>query len=202
MIAITAPSPSPPGSQVSHDHLSIPRTASGDEEPASLSRNTSLISTSSASTSSSSSSIEVPQRPRPIRTYTGPQAKNVPDVLPASPTTPKAAQRNFDDYMGSGSTSSRTSSPPGVSAQMAAAIARGISGLAVPGALANGQSSSGTSTPISRVFTPASGNITPNGTRARQASGSNTPQNYRFDGVLGEGSYSTVSFSFRSCRNS
>jgi hypothetical protein len=76
---------------------------------------------------------------------------------------------------------------------MAAAIARGINGLSVAGTLTNGQSSSGASTPV-RIQTPGNGAFTPNGSRTRQPSASNSPQNYRFDGVLGEGSYSTVRY--------
>ncbi|KAG8836348.1 Pyridoxal 5'-phosphate synthase subunit snz1 [Serendipita sp. 399] len=191
MIAITAPSPSPPASQTSHESNSHSTTGDSTHEDAvSLSRNTSIVS--STSSDSSSSSLVPPPRPRPIRTYTGPQAKNVPDVLPASPTTPKATQRTFDDYMAGASSSGRSGTPPGanITAQMAHAIAHGVNSLTVPGLLLNGISSSGTSTPTRGSPTP--GTSTPNGSRSRQPSSSNTPQNYRFEGVLGEGSYSTV----------
>ncbi|KAG8749304.1 pkb-activating kinase-like protein, partial [Serendipita sp. 396] len=190
MIAVTAPSPSPPASQMAHgeNSRSIPGDLTG-EDAVSLTRNTSVIS--SASSDSSSSSVAPPPRPRPIRTYTGPQAKNVPDVLPASPTTPKATQRNFDDYMAGANTPGRSGTPTGVNvaAQMAHAIAHGVNSLSVPASLLNGVSSSGNSTP-NRSPTP--GTATPNGARSRQPSSSNSAQNYRFEGVLGEGSYSTV----------
>ncbi|KAG8855230.1 pkb-activating kinase-like protein [Serendipita sp. 411] len=191
MIAVTAPSPSPPASQMAHgeNSRSIPGDLTG-EDAVSLTRNTSVIS--SASSDSSSSSVAPPPRPRPIRTYTGPQAKNVPDVLPASPTTPKATQRNFDDYMAGANTPGRSGTPTGVNvaAQMAHAIAHGVNSLSVPASLLNGVSSSGNSTPNRGSPTP--GTATPNGARSRQPSSSNSAQNYRFEGVLGEGSYSTV----------
>jgi hypothetical protein len=203
MIAITAPSPSPPASSAAQEVASTPVTGilNAEEEAAiALSRNTSVISTRSSS-SSSSSSIAPPPRPRPIRTYTGPQAKNVPDVLPASPTTPKATQRNFDDYLlagAAGVTPPRNGTPTtdapaacstSIEAQMANAIAIG-SGLHVPGAAFCSAFSSGFNTPTR--ISPTPGHSTPNGVRSRQPSGSNNAQNYRFEGVLGEGSYSTV----------
>ena len=205
MIAIVAPSPSPPASVASHPTLSIPIPNSlnvEEDDSIALSRNTSVISTRSSS-SSSSSSVAPPPRPRPIRTYTGPQAKNVPDVLPASPTTPKATQRTFDDYLlaaTAGGTPTRNTTPitdpnggssGGIDAQMAQAIAMGGTGLAVPASLGGSVISSGFNTPSRASPTP--GTSTPNGTRSRQPSGSNSVQNYRFEGVLGEGSYSTVS---------
>lgn len=194
MIALSSPSPSPSENPVSSEALAASEVANGEEQASSLSRNTSVISTTSSS--SSSSSLAPPQRTRPIRTYTGPQAKNVPDVVPASPTTPKGTQRNFDDYFASGGSSRASPTPPGVAAQMATAIAKGINGLAVPG-LFGGQSTGGTSTPITRAQSPGINGL-PNGVRSRQASASNGVQNYRFDGVLGEGSYSTVSPPFSS----
>jgi hypothetical protein len=196
MIAITAPSPSPPATQEASSSP-IRRIINAEEEAAiALSRNTSVISTRSSS-SSSSSSIAPPPRPRPIRTYTGPQAKNVPDVLPASPTTPKATQRTFDDYLlagATGATPPRNCTPTtdviaanggSIEAQMAHAIAMGAPGSAVGSTI-----SSGFNTPTR--ISPTPGHLTPNGVRSRQPSGSNNAQNYRFEGVLGEGSYSTV----------
>jgi hypothetical protein len=74
--------------------MSTPVTTIVVKPPSSseLSRNASVVSTTSASSASSSSSaslIQPPTRPRPIRTYTGPQARNVPDVATSSPTTPR-----------------------------------------------------------------------------------------------------------------
>jgi len=179
----------------------ITRLLTAEQEAAiALSRNTSVISTGSSS--SSSSSVALPPRPRPVRTYTGPRATNVPDVLPASPTTPKATQRNFDDYplpTSIVSTPSRNGTPTSeftganagsIDAQMAHAIAMGGSSLSVPGSALGSAISSGFNTPTR--ISPTPGSSTPNGARSRQPSSSNTAQNYRFEGVLGEGSYSTV----------
>lgn len=74
---------------------------------------------------------------------------------------------------------------------MAHAIAMSGTALHVPGSTINSAISSGFSTPSRASPTP--GTSTPNGGRSRQPSGSNNAQNYRFEGVLGEGSYSTVS---------
>lgn len=68
---------------------------------------------------------------------------------------------------------------------MAHAIAMGAPGSAVGSVI-----SSGFNTPTR--ISPTPGHLTPNGVRSRQPSGSNNAQNYRFEGVLGEGSYSTV----------
>jgi hypothetical protein len=193
MIAITAPSPSPPANQVSSPSNQASMASEALSEEASLSRNTSVISTASSS-SSSSSSVAPPPRPRPIRTYTGPQAKNVPDVLPASPTTPKATQRNFEDYLLGGSTPGRSGSPSLISAnaQLAHSMAHSANGLSVPVTIPLNNLTSGLSTPARA--SPSPGTSTPNGGRSRHASQSNTAQNYRFEGLLGEGSYSTVRF--------
>ncbi|CAG8525438.1 17378_t:CDS:10 [Acaulospora colombiana] len=189
MIAITSPSPSPPTSQVSPASNSVSMASEALNEETSLTRNTSVISTASSS-SSSSSSVAPPPRPRPIRTYTGPQAKNVADGLPASPTTPKATQRNFEDYLLSGTPPGR-SSPAlnSVNAQIAHSIVHSANGLAVPTPIPLNNLTSGLSTPI---MVPSPGTSTPNGSRSRHASQSNSAQNYRFEGLLGEGSYSTV----------
>ncbi|PVG00973.1 kinase-like protein [Serendipita vermifera] len=189
MIALTSPSPSPPTSQVSPVSNSVSMASEVLNEETSLSRNTSVISTASSS-SSSSSSVAPPPRPRPIRTYTGPQAKNVPDGLPASPTTPKATQRNFEDYLRGGTPPGR-SSPAlnNVNAQIANSIVHSANGLTVPTPIPLSNLTSGLSTPI---MLPSPGTSTPNGARSRHASQSNSAQNYRFEGLLGEGSYSTV----------
>lgn len=89
----------------------------------------------------------------------------------------------------------RAGTPPGaaggnIAAQMAQAIAYSGTGLKVPGALINGGSTSGTTTPVRGSPTP--GTSTPNGVRSRQASSSNSAQNYQFQDFLGEGSYSSV----------
>ena len=155
-----------------------------------LSRNASVISTtssvSSASSSSSASLIQPPTRPRPIRTYTGPQARNVPDVATSPPSTPRQSVFN-PEYL------NISNSGPIV----------GTPGAGLPGASIAAATTSAPmlgihhSSPSKAVshYQPASTRPTsPNGksTRSRQPSGLNTPQNYVFGRVLGEGSYSTV----------
>lgn len=154
-----------------------------------LSRNASVVSTtslSSASSSSSASLIKPPTRPRPIRTYTGPQARNVPELPTSSPTTPRQSVMN-PEYLNIANTAAIPGIPggglPGASIAAATTSAPML-------ALHHSSPSNAASSPQ-----PASARSTsPNGkpTRNRQPSGLNTPQNYVFGKVLGEGSYSTV----------
>ena len=156
---------------------------------AELSRNASVISTTSASSASSSSSaslIQPPTRPRPIRTYTGPQARNVPELPTSSPTTPRQSVMNLE-YLN---------------------VANNGAIVGIPGGGLPGTSTAAptTSTPMLEIrhFSPSKAvsssqpasarSTSPNGrpTHSRQPSGLNTPQNYAFGRVIGEGSYSTV----------
>ena len=62
-----------------------------DAQPtlADLSRNASVISSSSSSSSTSDLTVQTPVRPRPIRTFTSPQRKTVRSRSPQSPQTPR-----------------------------------------------------------------------------------------------------------------
>ena len=158
-----------------------------------LARNASVISTTSVSSASSSSSaspsaslIRPPTRPRPIRTYTGPQARNVPDVQASSPTTPRQSVL-YPEYLDVANSGGPLGIPcaglPGalIAAATTSAPLLGIHHSSPSKAASHSQPASARSTSPNR-----------NPTRSRQPSGLNTLQNYIFGRVLGEGSYSTV----------
>jgi len=154
-----------------------------------LSRNASVISTTSLSSASSSSSVSLiqpPTRPRPIRTYTGPQARNVPELPTSTPTTPRQSVMD-PEYLNVSNSGATVGIPscglPGASIA-AATTSAPMLGMHHP--------SPSTAVSYSHPASARSTSPIRPPTRSRQPSGLNTPQNYVFGRVIGEGSYSTV----------
>lgn len=72
--------------------VTSPSPQDGQPTLADLSRNASVISSSSSSSSTSDLTIQTPVRPRPIRNFTSPQHKTVRSRSPQSPQTPRASR--------------------------------------------------------------------------------------------------------------
>lgn len=72
--------------------VTSPSPQDGQPTLADLSRNASVISSSSSSSSTSDLTIQTPVRPRPTRNFTSPQRKTVRSRSPQSPQTPRGSR--------------------------------------------------------------------------------------------------------------